>query len=51
MGYDLLGNQTDFDLDIYVTLTVKVKLLNVAKNVITFKLWLDLIETWIREHL
>ena len=34
LGQDL-WDQTEFDLDLYVTLTVKVKLLNLAKIVMT----------------
>ena len=35
-GQDLLGDQAEFDL--YVTLTVKVKLLNLAKIAITLSI-------------
>ena len=31
LGHNLLGVITEFDLDLYVTLTVKIKLLNLAK--------------------
>ena len=34
LGQDLLGDQTEFDLDLKMTLTVKIKLLNLTKNVI-----------------
>ena len=38
LGQYLLGPQTDYDFDLYVTLTVKVKLLNLAKIVITLSI-------------
>ena len=34
-GQDFIGDQTEFDLHFYMALTVKVKLLNLAKIAIT----------------